>query len=284
MRNYGRFTTTIWRDPDFTSLTQQLQAVYFMLGTQPDISAAGLLAMTTGRWAKLSADVTKGELEKQIRALADHPAAHLVVDEDTEEVLVRKFIKFDEGWKNSKRMPVVIDAIHAVTSPQIRDAAVDELLRLAPSVAASLGTLTRRNIPPGTASDTPSDAITGFDRLRVNSGEYRDPSPFTLHREGPETGYPIPDTADASAGPPSMFCSKHPEGTEQPCGPCGTARDRYRLHVAATLEAEAEAKRAAAQARAACPLCDNNGKRLHPDTKLPLGRCNHQPEHDGAPS
>ena len=40
-RNYGRFTTTIWRDPDFTRLERARQAVYFMLCTQPEVTAAG---------------------------------------------------------------------------------------------------------------------------------------------------------------------------------------------------------------------------------------------------
>jgi DNA-binding transcriptional ArsR family regulator len=40
-----------------------------------------------------------------------------------------------------------------------------------------------------------------------------------------------PGATSGSPLEPSPFCSKHPDGTEQPCGGCGTARKRHELWV-----------------------------------------------------
>jgi hypothetical protein len=230
VRNYGRFTTSIWQDSDFTSLTQPLQAVYFTLGLQPDVTAAGTLALTVGRWAKLSAGVTRGQLLEQVQQLCEHAGRHLVIDEDTEELLIRKFMKWDQGWSNSKRLPVVIDAVSAISSVHIRDIAVDELHRLAASPATSDEQKRSR--------DALSHALTAFDRLRVTLGDHI-PEPHSATHD-PEPESLLGEPPDASAGPPSMFCSKHPDGTEKPCGPCGTAKLRYAAWVKSTAGREAE--------------------------------------------
>lgn len=262
MRNYGRFTTSIWRDPDFTSLTLEQQAVYFTLGLQPDVSAAGSLPLTARRWAKLSAGTTRDQIENLVAGLADHAGHHIVVDDDTEELLIRKFIKWDGGWSNSKRLPVVMEAVRSVASDLIRLAAVDELRKLAASAATSEEAKRSR--------EALSVALSPFDRLRVAEGEYLLPQPLTAIQGGE------PPIADASAGPPSMFCSKHPNGTERSCGPCGTAKLRYAAWVKSTAGKEAEARRAAAEAVAACADCDDKGFVLDPATKKPQGRCNHR--------
>jgi len=258
MRNYGRFTTSLWRSPEFTSLTQPLQAVYFMLCTQPDVTAAGSLAVTAGRWSKLAADATRSGITEQVEALAAHAGRHLVLDDDTEELLIRKFIKWDGGWANSKRLPVVVDAIKAIASPQIRDIAVDELRKLAASDVAS-----------PVQREALCHALSPFDRVVVTEGDYN-PQPLN----------PIPEREpfDASDEPLSMFCKQHPTGTEDSCGPCGTAFRRYKAAAATKLEAEVGAKRAAAEARAACPNCNEHGFRLDPKTRQPAGRCTHEIE------
>lgn len=259
-RNFGRFTTSIWRDPDFVSLTLEEQAVYFTLGLQADVSAAGSLPLTTRRWAKLSSGTTPEQIERLVGALGSHAGQHLVVDDDTEELLIRKFIKWDGGWSNSKRLPVVVDAVHAIASVHIRDIAVDELRKLAASDAVSA--------EGKRARDALSDALSGFDRLGVTEGELR-PQPLTAIPGGEPSG--------ASDGPLSPFCDEHPNGTTNPCRKCATARTAYALAAQQKTEQEIAAKRAAAEARAACDLCDDKGIRIHPATKLPAGRCNHQP-------
>lgn len=261
-RSYGRHTTSIWQDVDFTTLTQAQQCLYFTLGLQPDVTAAGLLSLTAGRWANLSVDATRELILTQLADLAAHDGRHLVVDQGTEEVLIRTFMKWDGGWKNSKRLPVVLDAVRAIASVHIRDAAVDELRKLALSDAVSADEKRAR--------DAVSDALSGFDRkgqrLVVTEGDH---SSLDLK--------PIPEPGAVAAGdvPPSMFCQEHPNGTTDACGGCARAREVYAAQAQSRIEDEVAAKRAAAQAVADCDDCNADGIREHPQSKMPLGRCGH---------
>lgn len=241
-RSYGRFTTTIWRDPDFTSLTLEQQGAYFTLGLQPDVTAAGLLPFTARRWAKLSDGTSRDRFEQLIGELSEHDGQHLVVDEDTEELLIRKFIKWDMGWANSKRLPVVVDAVRTIQSVHIRDIAVEELRRVVTWHMASPA-----------QQEAVRQAVSAFDRVVVTEvGNV--PQPLTATHD-PATATPERQPA-AYVGPPSMYCSKHPNGTEQPCGPCGTARAAYAAWVKSTAGAEADRRRAADEAKAAAVLAE----------------------------
>jgi hypothetical protein len=267
-RSYGRFTTSIWQDVDFTTLTQAQQGLYFTLGLQPDVTAAGLLSLTAGRWANLSADASRTVILAQLAELATHTGRHLIVDEDTEEVLIRTFMKWDGGWNNSKRLPVVIEAVCAIASVDIRRVAVDELRK----IAASDATTDEQK----RAREALSDAISGFDRLTLS------PLPLTLNLNQLPTPGAVP--ANAQDEPPSMFCDEHPNGTTDPCGACARAREVYANAAQSKLDAEIEAKRIRAEAIAACPHCDPAGKRVDPNTQQVIARfCDHTaPEPIGA--
>lgn len=276
MRNYGRFTTSIYRDSDFRSLTLAQQGLYYLLGLQAEMSAAGTLSLTLRRWSSMAADLSVEELRDHLKTLEAH--GHVVVDDDTEELLIVKFVKWDGGIGNEKRRPVIEEAATSIASPAIRQTLAHEIRHLGYVDMAS------KVHADATYPQThdPSDAESRFDRSVVKQG---DQIPHPLSRiphslaatpggEPPEAAGPI--AADASADPPSMFCSKHPEGTEQPCGACAGARKRYTAWAQAALEADVEAKRVAAEARKACELCDDAGMRLHPKSRLPVGRCDHE--------
>jgi len=315
MRNYGRFTTSIWRDEDFTSLTSTQQAVYFLLCTQPDVSAAGTLNLTLRRWAAMSADSSPDELRRVLGELENCPGVHLIVDDDTEEVLIRKFVKWDGGIRNEKRRPVIMDAAEGVSSTRIRHALALEIEHLGyvemaaelwktspegapsdnPSEAAShtpsanhaetsrAATLTTAESGTESDTDSASDTQSRFDRVVVKKRNQR-PQPTTQKKRpgGSATrighrGTSDAQAADASgAGPPPMHCSKHPDGTETPCGPCRAARLAHQAWLDATAAREAEERRQRVAAVAECDLCDSNGLRLDPDTRKPTGRCDHQ--------
>lgn len=203
MRNYGRFTTGIFREEGFRALTAAEQGVYFMLGLQPEMTAAGTLSLTLRRWTGMSADMTREQLAEHLSVLAER--RHVVVDFDTEELLVRKFIKWDGGIENSKRRPVVREAALAIESERIRHAIALELVKLGhPDMASEV------------CPDAVPDAQPRFDRGVVTDIDI-DRTPETAIQEGEPVG-------DAE---PSPFCSKHPNGTEKACGPCGTAKLRY---------------------------------------------------------
>lgn len=132
-RNYSSTATAIWRDKDFRALSADAQRVYMMLYSQADISAAGVVPLTLKRWASLAADTKPDDIQAAIDELQSPPngnGPYVVVDEETEEVLVRSFVKWDGGYSNPKRQPVIIKAASAVSSEAIRVALHREFTRL----------------------------------------------------------------------------------------------------------------------------------------------------------
>jgi hypothetical protein len=127
-RSYANFTTAIWRDDDFRSLTMAEQHCFMMLNTQADISAAGVLTMALTRWASRVAGCSQADIRGAIAGLESK--GFLVVDEQTEEVLVRSFVRWDKGYNNFKRQPSIHDAADAIESPKLRQALAREFERL----------------------------------------------------------------------------------------------------------------------------------------------------------
>lgn len=127
-RSYANILTAIWRDDDFRALSMPEQHAYLMLATQPDISAAGVLALNLTRWASR----TKGLTGEQLRAAIDGLEARrfVVVDYDTEELLVRSFVRWDGGYTNSKRRFAIRDAAGQIESVALRRALAAEFERL----------------------------------------------------------------------------------------------------------------------------------------------------------
>ncbi len=127
-RSYANILTAIWRDEDFRALTMEEQHAYLMLATQSDISAAGALSLNLVRWASR----TKGCSVEALRAAIDGLEAHrfVVVDYDTEELLVRSFVRWDGGYTNSKRRFSIRDAAGQIESVALRRVLAVEFDRL----------------------------------------------------------------------------------------------------------------------------------------------------------
>lgn len=127
-RSYARIITAIWRNKEFRALRGASQRVYLLLVTQPDISAAGTLPLTVRRWADLADDTTPQDI---VTAVEDLEAKRFIAtDRVTEELLVRSFVKWDGGYGNRKRRPVIRDAGLAVASVRLRQVLALECERL----------------------------------------------------------------------------------------------------------------------------------------------------------
>lgn len=127
-RNYAQIFTAIWRDPDFIALKRHQQQAYLLLVTQPNISAAGMLPVTERRWAKMSADGKAADLLADITDL--HRVGFVVMDDETEELLVRSFVRHDNGYRNPRRQPSIREAAQEIQSALLRRALAAELVRL----------------------------------------------------------------------------------------------------------------------------------------------------------
>lgn len=256
-RFYATIECSIWDDPEFIALGAGAQRTYFMLVTQNDIHACGTLPLTLRRWAKTCTDK---DLEAWLAELDD--ARFVLVDEDTEELLVRTFAKYDGGYKHAVRAKAVVATAKAIRSERLQVAAAAELAKLGLSGASP-------EPPDRDRSGSPEPVES--QRLRVtevstdHTPEAFEPVAVNLERE-----------PSAPSGPPSMYCPDHPTGTTEACGPCGTARLIYRQWAENKLAGEVDAKAAAAKARRECDLCDDLGIREHPTTGMPQGRCDHR--------
>jgi hypothetical protein len=127
-RGHGRILTPIWEDADFLALTQEQQRLYLFLISQPNLNHAGLLPLTLRRWARKASDLTAAELEKHLLALAG--ARFIVLDEDTEELLIRSFVRNDGVWKQPKVMGAMVSGAMEISSPALRRALLDEMDRI----------------------------------------------------------------------------------------------------------------------------------------------------------
>lgn len=127
-RSYARVLTAIWRDDRFLLLSSSGQRLYLLLITQPDISAAGTLPLRARRWAALARDTDGQAVAAGLQELT---AAGLVLaDTTSEELLVTAFVRWDGGFSNRKRLPVILEAAREVSSLTLRRHLREEFQRL----------------------------------------------------------------------------------------------------------------------------------------------------------
>lgn len=81
--------------------------------------------------------------------------------------------------------------------------------------------------------DRPQESRIPAPPVSTRSGSSPDPIAVEESREGRGESAESEEREDRSGSSPdqepSPFCSKHPDGTEKPCGPCGTARKRHEM-------------------------------------------------------
>jgi hypothetical protein len=204
-RKYANIVTAVWRNADFCALDAEEQRTYFLLISQPDISAAGVLHLSPTRWSTKARNTTPESILVSLTKLAS--ARFVFYDVRTEELLVRSFVRWDGGFNNSKRRPAIRDAAKQVESPMIRHALAVELARLglpewlpdalsdSPSDTTPVDEEDSHTTPPdeetqemddglfslgNRVSDRPSDGTSRFERVVVTKGLYIQPQPTTL--------------------------------------------------------------------------------------------------------
>lgn len=272
-RSHGRIDFTIWNNREFRALSERAQRTYMMLFGQKDVNNAGVLPLMESRWAKYSESTTVEDVRDGLRQLED--ARFVFVDDDTEELLIRSFIRGDGVIKQPNVFKNALKCAELVDSPKLRKVLAGELRGLrrkdAGEVADRLDPNPSETLPDAVAnpSETLREPLNPSGRVReprgvgVGEGESSCSADGDLGGRAHAHAY----TREADT-PPSSKCSKHIDDPDPPaCRACGDARlaakdwtDRQALTAA---RARSEAVRAAAQDRAraiaACPLCDGDG-------------------------
>lgn len=127
-RGHGRILTSIWEDTDFLDLDEREQRLYLFLISQPNLNHAGLLDLTLRRWARKARGLTVAELEKRIGRLEE--TQFVVVDDDTEELLIRSFVRNDGVWRMPKVMGAMVSGALEISSRKLQRALLAEMDRI----------------------------------------------------------------------------------------------------------------------------------------------------------
>jgi hypothetical protein len=127
-RNYAQVQVAIWADGDFRALSRDAQHLYFTLVTAPTLNACGVADWRPARLAALAAGWRKDD----VRSAADElrRALYVFPDDDTEEVLIRSFIRNDGILQNPKMAIAMIKTWTGLASATLRGVIVFEVQRL----------------------------------------------------------------------------------------------------------------------------------------------------------
>ncbi|MEV4197032.1 hypothetical protein [Micromonospora globbae] len=168
-RSEARLAVSIWTDADFLALSPTAQRMFMFLLSQPDLAHDGVLALRERRWSKTAAGLTSANVESDLNEL--RRARFIVVDEDTEEVLIRSFIRRDKVYRQPNVLRAAADHLATVSSPVILAAVAAELHRIAaaddlhdgarPIVAAMLAAIGTPREPLPNPSGNPSASPDG---------------------------------------------------------------------------------------------------------------------------
>lgn len=141
---YGKIFKRAWGDVDFKALTVDEQLLYFKLISQPDVSLAGVLTYAPTRWATQTRGLTVRDVEQHFDGLS--AKRYVVVDLDTQEVLIRSYIRNDLGWRSPRTMIGIANAVGRVLSPILRAVISRELTRLdTTTLSATINEKTNRS-------------------------------------------------------------------------------------------------------------------------------------------
>lgn len=123
-RDHARINLAIWNDPDWRQLPPLAQHLYLTLWTHPDLSYAGVVDWRPGRIAALAGGWTAGD----VTTAADCLEARLFIvrDEDTEECLIRSWVRWDGLLKQPIMAVSFANAYAATASNVIRGVIVHE--------------------------------------------------------------------------------------------------------------------------------------------------------------
>lgn len=128
MRNYAQLNIAIWNDDDFRALTPQAQHLYFLLLSHPTLSYCGVGDWRPARIARMAAGWTAADVQQAAAELV--AGLFIVVDEGTEEFLVRTFVRNDPLMRQRNLGVSMARAYSTVASDGIRGVIVHELRRL----------------------------------------------------------------------------------------------------------------------------------------------------------
>ena len=128
-REIANVQTSLWGNPEWKGLGVVEQWLYFHLLSHPRLSYAGVADWLPKRVAAASSRLTVDQVEQAGRGLQS--ARFVFVDESTDEVLVRSFLRHDGLLKQPRLSVSMVNAFAGIASLNIQKIVVHELQKLA---------------------------------------------------------------------------------------------------------------------------------------------------------
>jgi len=127
-RDHASIRIDIWNDDDFRSLTIHAQFLYLQLLSSATLNYSGVADWRPVRIAALSEDASKTAVELAATELAGK--SFVVIDDETEEVLIRSFLKHDGLLHKPNVTKAMVSSFSKIASPTLRGVIVWELSKL----------------------------------------------------------------------------------------------------------------------------------------------------------
>ena len=249
----------LWRDRDFRNVPRLPQCTYQQVLAQKDLDCAGVLTLNLPVLAKGCAELTVEQLRADFAVL--EAARFVFVDEDTDEILVRSYmrlvsVKSPNAWKSAFK------AARLIQSDKLRRALASELRRMRRADATGLAEELDPIRNPSESLPEPIRNPSGGD---IPSGTHPEPPSSVLGR------YLTLSSTQVGEAPP--VCRKHDENSTTPCHACKQRREWDQAQEAEQAAGELAARRAERDRAQSCRICQ--GTNWIPDTD-PAVRCTHQ--------
>lgn len=288
-RSFAALYHRIWADPAWRALDVDAQHLYLLLISQNNLNLAGVLPLQVRKWSKCS----HGWDEKVVADALDRlRATHfVVVDDDTEEVLVRTLVRNDGAYKTPGMLTSILKFAESIQSPGLRTVLAVELGKLEPlngkTAAAGMAAIeaTRRILSPqggpsGPGGEPIPDGI--GDGIPDGIGDaFVGTHPGYLPQSSPDG---IGDTSGSGSGSGALLslvdyregkgpaplpdqppkCKRHADLADEdvpPCRPCGQIREQWQT-----------ARTEAAKPKPLPPLCGHCDNRWV-ETDRGMARC-----------
>lgn len=232
-RDFGTIFHSLWGDDHWRDLTINAQHLYMELISHPSLDYAGVADWKPGKLA-LAADSNAKERYDSALELMGSPARFVILDDDSEEILVRSFLRHDGILKKPNVAVAMTKAYAAIASPTLRGVIVHELVRLKKeypdwaawshaTCAEAVGRILKGRAIDPTELSSLDPSVKGSANPSVQGsgkGNESDPS-LPQHQHHPQP------PSNEGVAPLSRFCAEHPNGTDSKCGACKEARQRW---------------------------------------------------------
>jgi hypothetical protein len=127
-REHANVRLDMWGDRDWRALTSDAQRLYLLLLTHPETNRAGVSDWRPGRLSQMCSDKSADD----VRVIARELIANyfIAVDEVTEEVLIRSFVKYDGVLKQPNMTVTMVNDWTGVASERLRGIVAFEVKKI----------------------------------------------------------------------------------------------------------------------------------------------------------